>query len=57
MLREEGERKLLKPDLNTCLFHSGAWPQVLADKSTLQVIETPCEGSCSTSLGPWTAAL
>lgn len=56
-LRAEEDRKLLKPDLNARLLHSGAWPQVLAGKGTLQVIKTSCEGTCPTSLGPSTAAL
>lgn len=55
-LRAEEERKLLKPDLNTHLLHSDAWPQVPAGKGPLLVTETSCECTYPipeiTSLGP-----
>lgn len=52
-LRAEKERKLLKTWLKHSSVPSGAWPQVLTGKGTLQVIEASAEGSCPVSLGPW----
>lgn len=55
-LRAGEGKKLLKPDLNTHLLNSAVQHQVPAGKGTLQVKETPRDGTCPTSemmsLGP-----